>query len=485
MRSTPIDELLKRPIAWKSWQSDRTVRQLLASLQANIVKGHGREHTRNLFWNFQNADQAALRATVRRIARAMPSALDQLQATETFKATGRSGGPVVCFFLRPGGYAALGVTDKAPVQAPDGTPHQAFTNGMQVRGIDPTLKINDPQVSQWEPPFQGQIDAMLLVADEEDQVEAVADRWKNRLIAAGATLLGSVDGMAIKRKVAEKFEGVEHFGYVDGRSQPLFLAEDVEREARSHWDPAFPPSQFLVKDPGDDEPTSFGSFFVFRKLEQNVQGFKQQEQALASALNLANGPFQDRPGALLVGRFEDGSPVVLDPLPTDMPPINDFDFRSDEQGNRCPFIAHIRKTNPRGESPLHLAKDLGFASTVRQERSHIMARRGITYGERTYNEVSNDFDEVPTGGVGLLFMAYMASLENQFEFTQATWANNENFVTGSVGVDPVIGQGPGAAVTIKDGWGGTEATNFSLGRFVTMKGGEYFFAPSLEVLRDL
>lgn len=59
MRSTPITELLKRPIAWRSWQSDRTVRHLLASLQVNVVKGHGREYTRNLFWSFESADQQA------------------------------------------------------------------------------------------------------------------------------------------------------------------------------------------------------------------------------------------------------------------------------------------------------------------------------------------------------------------------------------------------------------------------------------------
>ena len=64
MPATPIAELLKRPIVWKSWQSDLTVRRLLNSLQANIVKGHGREHTRNMFWDFQSADQHALRSTI-------------------------------------------------------------------------------------------------------------------------------------------------------------------------------------------------------------------------------------------------------------------------------------------------------------------------------------------------------------------------------------------------------------------------------------
>lgn len=480
MAATPINELLKRPIAWRTWQTDHTVRRLLASLQANIVKGHGREHTRNMFWSFQGADQQALRAVVRRIGRLMPSALDQLQAAETFKATGQSGGPVLCFFLRPSGYAALGAADKAPSAAD-------YVAGMQARGPGAAVSppIHDPALTDWQPEFQNPIDAMLLAAADSDaEADQLAERWKQRLTAAGAQWLGTENGSAIKRSVAEKMEGVEHFGYVDGRSQPLFLAEDVEREARAHWDPAFPPSQLLVPDPGGDAPTSFGSFFVFRKLEQNVKGFHDQEDALSAALGLDVGPFKERAGALLVGRFEDGTPVVLDPMPTDMPPVNDFDFRSDEQGRRCPFVSHIRKTNPRGESPFHIAKSFGFASTVRQERSHIMARRGITYGARSFDAAANDFTDEPTGGVGLLFMAYMASIANQFEFTQATWANNPGFVTAGTGVDPVIGQGPGQPVKVPDGWGGNEA-DLDFGRFVTLKGGEYFFAPSRDFLKGV
>lgn len=480
MVSSDIHELLKHPIAWENWQSDTTTRRLLRGLQANILKGHGREHTRNIFLSFVSADTPALCTVIRRLGRSMPSALDQLQASERFKLTGESGGPVLCFFLRPSGYAALGVPGSAP-EASD------FLEGMQVRGPDSEASppISDPAVEDWDLPFQNTIDAMLLVAGTDDiEADVTAGLWIDRLTDAGATVLTIEHGLAIKRKVAEKFEGVEHFGYVDGRSQPLFLAEDVEREARSHWDPAFPPSQFLVKDPGDDGATSFGSYFVFRKLEQNVQGFHDQEDALSAALGLAGGPFESRAGALLVGRFEDGTPVVLNPLPTDMPPVNDFDYRSDEPGSRCPFISHVRKTNPRGESPFHLAKDLGFASTVRQERSHIMARRGITYGARHYDDATNDFTDEPTGGVGLLFMAYMADIANQFEFTQATWANNADFVTANTGADPVIAQGPAEAAQIDDGWGGMGAS-FNLNRFVTMKGGEYFFAPSREFLKAI
>ncbi|HEY0124438.1 MAG TPA: Dyp-type peroxidase [Rhizobium sp.] len=474
-----VENVLSKPIAWKNWHHDATVRQLLRSMQANILKGHGREHTRNIFLSFAGAKTDALKAVVRRIGREMPSALDQLEAAEHFKATGQSGGPVICFFLRPGGYLALGASAMQPTDT-------AFIAGMQVRGPGGAVSppINDPALLDWQKEFRTSIDAMLLIGgDSEAEAKHVATSWITRLKAAGATVLIDQPGTAIKRKVSGQFEGVEHFGYVDGRSQPLILGEDVEREPRAHWDPAFSPSQFLVKDPGDDRPTSFGSFFVFRKLEQDVKSFKAREKQLAAALGLT-GPFEERAGALMVGRFEDGSPVVLDPLPTDMPPLNDFNYRSDEQGSRCPFVAHIRKTNPRGESPFHIAKNFGVGTTVHDERGHIMVRRGITYGKRTYDETTNDFTDQPSKDVGLLFMAYMSSIENQFEFTQATWANNANFVTTGVGVDPVIGQGPAAAISITDGWSGAH-TDFDFGRFVTLKGGEYFFAPSRDFLKGV
>jgi Dyp-type peroxidase family len=482
MVATPMVELLKRPIAWKDWQIDSTVRHLLRNLQANILKGHGRGNTRNMFWSFTGANKTKLRSVIHGLGHSMPTALQQLQATEAFKLTGLSGGPVECFFLRPGGYAALSVAAKAPTDA-------AFVAGMQVRGPGTAapIPVNDPVLTNWQTEFQKPIDAMLLVAADTDaEAQTRADFWKTLFIAAGAKLITTEQGSAIKRLVAEKFEGVEHFGYVDGRSQPLFLEEDVQAEPRAHWDPAYPPSQFLVKDPGSTDPESFGSFFVFRKLEQNVAGFKQQEDNLSTALGLDTGPFNERAGALIVGRFEDGSPVVLDPLPTDMPPVNDFSFRSDEQGSRCPFTSHIRKVNPRGESPFHLAKDgvTPVATTTRQERGHIMARRGITYGTRTYDATTNDFTDKPTKDVGLLFMAYMSNIENQFEFTQGAWANNPAFVTAGVGIDPVIGEAPAVEIDVKDGWSGA-ACKFTFEQFVTMKGGEYFFAPSIDFLRTI
>src|SRR5262249_20727275 len=104
----------------------------------------------------------------------------------------------------------------------------------------------------------------------------------------------------------------------------------------------------------------YGSFFVFRKLEQNVRGFRSALADLTRVL----GPGSDveRAGAMAVGRFRDGTPIVPTTAPTPGAELNNFTYAADDSsGKVCPFHAHIRKTNPRGDSPLGLP---GEAPTV-------------------------------------------------------------------------------------------------------------------------
>jgi hypothetical protein len=85
-------------------------------------------------------------------------------------------------------------------------------------------------------------------------------------------------------------------------------------------------------------------------------------------------------------------------------------------------------------------------------------------------------------------MAYQNDIVNQFEFTQAAWVNNPGFVQPNAGIDPVIGQGPKGGQRCPLEWGGGGATPrkaFDFRGFVTLKGGEYFFAPSISALKAL
>ena len=125
-----------------------------------------------------------------------------------------------------------------------------------------------------------------------------------------------------------------------------------------------------------------------------------------------------------------------------------------------------------------------------------MARRGQTYGVRTDDPNDGKFDNKPEKGVGLLFMAFNADIGQQFEFAQKSWANTAGFPKvppgrGAPGLDMVIGQGPRPAIDAPKEWGANFAVTAqhkvvaALPQAVTMKGGEYFFMPSLPTLTAL
>jgi hypothetical protein len=113
-----------------------------------------------------------------------------------------------------------------------------------------------------------------------------------------------------------------------------------------------------------------------------------------------------------------------------------------------------------------------------------IVRRGINYGHLP--------SEKPEKDAGLLFMCFQADLENQFNLMQNKWANNRNFVKAKTGTDVVIGvekrdeQGKEVKETYKwpTKWGESEQTEVDFTHWVTMKGGEYFFAPSMSFLKS-
>jgi len=263
---------------------------------------------------------------------------------------------------------------------------------------------------------------------------------------------------------------IEHFGFEDGISNPNFILQDADLERAQRgsdkWDPTAPLSLVLATEPGSTD--RFGSYLVFRKLEQNVRGFKDALAQLSAVL----GPKADldRAGAMAVGRFRDGTPMIPTTAPMAGAERNNFNFAADDPGGRtCPFHAHIRKTNPRGDSPLGLSG----------ERAFRIARRGITYGSRPDLPPGAKLPP-PETGVGLLFMSYQAKLD-QFAIQQEGSDSND-FVRPGVGVDPVIGQNVAPAA---QEWPAGSGIKFTMANFVKLLGGEYFFAPSIPFLREL
>lgn len=468
---------LNAPISWQAASGDDAA--MLDDLQPNILKAHTRDFLAILFLQFTDAKGG--RAFLRDLTSLMKSTKQHLLEIQAFKGGAKTlGTPYVGVGLTAAGYGALGI-----VQIP-GDP--SFQNSMQA-----TTALNDPSVATWDKHFQTRknLHAVVLIGDMgSDTKTAMHNKVIAKLnTAKGVVVLGTQDGHGQHNNNGE---GIEHFGYVDGRSQPLFFTEDILDEENgtdgiANWSPSFPLEQVIVPDPAAPDPhVHFGSYFIFRKLEQNVKLFKSAEEQFAKDLGLGD---EERAGAMIVGRFEDGTPLTMqfdDGVESPVP--NNFNYESDKSGAKCPFLGHIRKTNPRGSG--------GFGQSQEQERKHLMARRGQTYGARVDDPNDGKIENKPERYVGLLFMAFNSNICNQFEFTQITWANNPGFPqvpAGSAqpGFDPVIGQTPNDVarpqMTSPKAWGvpGSMVTAPAVPRAVTMKGGEYFFMPSLACLRNL
>jgi Dyp-type peroxidase family len=471
---------------------------LLANLQGNALKSHGRNESRHVFLKF-TGPKAQVRAWIRtKIApRVLTAAAQRAQS-----AAGGDGGLVILFYLAAEGYRYLGL-DPAKLKS------RVFNKGMKHKGHNLIKELfdtdnQDPKPDKWEPGFQQTIHAMVSLADDQAQDQT---RLLNEVSLLRAQLAGLADillideGRALRRTVRDGTplaspEPIEHFGYFDGISQPLYTKEDLDRykqdgkgDPDTGWDPGASLDLLVEADPFTTEADSYGSYLVYRKLYQNYGEFHAREDAVEAAVGLPD----EQGGAMAVGRFEDGTPVVVSATAGQVY-TNDFVYKSpdptkslDPDGFRCPAHAHIRKVNPRGTTP---------STSFENERKRRITRRGIPYGKPMpdiCDAVATDPN--PAADRGLLFMCYQANIEKQFEFIQRTWVDNPNFPTNvlnlptgkDTGDDPLIGQHRNAPQRWPKTWGNAAAgrVKFNFESAVTLKGGEYFFAPSKPFLLAL
>jgi deferrochelatase/peroxidase EfeB len=289
-----------------------------------------------------------------------------------------------------------------------------------------------------------------------------------------------------------------------------------------------------------------GSFLVIRELEQDVAGFDAYCEAEAGRLKGRLSPPYDVDakyiGAKLIGRWKDGSSLVRQPYesasdhrkkladtaakqevvaaqarldivvesmevdsttrpkshpqdgtPIDAPPKppaksasstvsgttetesvrhesrvhpdNDFLFGAEDPGAvRCPYGAHIRRANPRD------SLDPGNADQISISNRHRITRVGRQYAAS------------PGQKPGLFFMCFCADIERQFEFLMQTWLRSPSFHGLACEKDPVLGDGQpdacGYTVPSQDGPIGLNP----MPRFVSTKGGGYFFLPGRRLI---
>lgn len=250
-----------------------------------------------------------------------------------------------------------------------------------------------------------------------------------------------------------------------------------------------------------------GTYLVMRQLEQDVRGFWKfvYEQSGGNTTDA------DQLGAKMVGRTRGGDPLVpiqTEPIAgTDPSTVkqNQFTYETDPEGTRCPFGAHIRRTNPRNSDfperrPSVLRRliiILGFGrkgfydDLISSVRFHRILRRGREYGSELLPEDAIKPEQPNDTSRGLHFICLNANISRQFEFLQSAWIVKTKF-SGTTGEsDPLLGNReaiPGCPVTGNftiPGDGTLRRRVSSLPQFVKVRGGAYFFLPGLRALRYL
>jgi Dyp-type peroxidase family len=445
-----------------------TYANLRANLQANILKSHGRGNQRHVFLEFKGT-AAAVKTWIKThvLPKLTTAEIQHQHALARAANPAFDGGLITGFFLSADGYKKLGFSV-------DGFASRAFRRGMKAEGAGK----KDPAPSTWEPGFRGTIHALVSFADTQPgPVDAAVTALK-------ATMGTAVKDVAIEHGralttpggVGGKPSQREHFEYVDGVSNPRFEGGGTTSAlADPRWDDGAPLRLALTADPLATGGTDvFGSYFVFRKLGQDVALFNSRVVQLSTAVGMP----PNLAGAMVVGRFKDGTPVVDSDTANGPTEENGFDYSDPDDKFRCPAHAHIRKTNPRGTTPL---------TSLADERKRRIVRRGIPYGKPVFPVIGGFEDPSPTEPRGLLFMCFQRNIENQFVFIQRTWVDNPEFpdgivplVTTDTGDDPLIGQDRDEGQRWPKSWGDESAgrKKFNFESAVTLKGGEYFFAPS-------
>lgn len=341
----------------------------------------------------------------------------------------------------------------------------------------------------------------------------------------GREPFGFIDGISqpdldwgLTRKVSRNCDQLTYGNVVCLGEFLLGYSNEYRRYTdRPLLDPREPGCEVLLDaedHPGKKDFGLNGTYVVMRDLEQDVRGFWQFVQSVSSS----HPAERYRLAEAMVGRvLSDGSPLVSlnkAPIPgvgTNANPekrkldidLNQFTYDSDVDGVRCPFGAHIRRGNPRNadipDNPTgwlsHLIHILGFGNKhirddlISSTRFHRLLRRGREYGEKLDPEAA--IQSAPAGGEpprGLRFVAVNANIQRQFEFIQNAWMARTKFDGLTEESDPLLGNR--APVT------GCPFTNtFSLPQenevrrrimdvrqFIKLRGGAYFFLPSLRAL---
>ncbi len=373
-------------------------------------------------------------------------------AGEVATAEERGEGPSVIVAFTYAGLARLGLDDDIlatfprPMQEGMVTEHRSRILG--------DFGPSDPALWTWGGPSNPDVHLLVVVyAADEPALATVSTDMTARLAEQGILpVVDPIDGYVN--------DGREHFGFVDGLSQPLI--KGWPHRTNSVRPPApTPPAKWDEVEPGEvvlgyndnyDRPAEgptvkaaadrrstlpdapwakgrhhlghAGTYLVFRQLAQDV-GRYRRFVATASEASAVRGERHspEQVGAKMVGRWASGASLALSP---DADPgtagSNDFGYHDrDQPGFGCPLGAHVRRANPR-DSTTVAPPAMALAST----KTHRILRRGRPYGLPLVEPPSRPGEE-QGAETGLLFLCLNTDIERQFEFVQHTWLQNGYF----------------------------------------------------------
>jgi Dyp-type peroxidase family len=431
----------------------------LGDIQGNVLRGYTMPAAAYLWLRIVDVERA--RALMTRM-------LPQVMTAEPWTSRPEEAMNVAFTFA---GLSALGLSDAVLASFPE-----AFREGMAARAD--RLGDRGPSApSQWE--FGS---AHVLVT-----VHAVdAERLRAALASILAADVENGVELVHLQRAESLFGGTDHFGFFDGIAQPAVAGAGVaprpgdgQPDGAGGWRELATGEIVLgyVDEDGTlpaapDEPFDRnGTFVVYRKLAMDTAAFRRYVEGAGypgGARQLA---------AKIVGRWPDGTPLAVSPdhpdaaVASDQRRINDFGYADDPLGERCPLGAHIRRANPRDAE--------GFFGG-RLTNRHRIVRRGRPYGPPLAPGALED-DGVERG---LIFVCFQVDVWRQFETIQALWIDDGDPFGLGRDKDFLVGEPFGTAgkMTIQ---GHPPFFLKPQPRFVTLRGGDYLFQPSMTALRRL